>query len=350
MTDQSLEQLHASLNDAIEDADLEAMDEISQQIHEFEQGGNPEDVSTEINVAEAEQVTDDASRGDDADEPKETTDEIKDEITDEPEEKPDGVLSKNGERVIPYEQLEAARQRSIDLESQIEQMRDNPETSPEVQEQLGRLTRLVETYESQIKGSGMEPRPLPEEFRLDAAKLKELEEFGTVGEVSTTLAKQIEYLLGEVKEIKGSPKPVASEQEPVSANSVDEVIAADADLTRWKGSDFAWDKAVSIDGYVKTLPEFAGKSFSERKDEVVRRTKLELGEAAAQPSQQPPGKTAEEIVAGVTDTPTSLSEIGGATARQEATFAQQTEGKSEIEIASLMSERLDRGERIDDLL
>ena len=346
MTEQSLEQLHDLLNDAIEDGDLATMDDISQQIHEFEQGGSPEPASTETTVADAEQVDAEASSSPDADESQGTTETVKEEDKDEPE----GILSKNGERVIPYKELEEARQRASDLESQVEQMRANPATPPAVQEQLERLTRLTETYESQIKAKGMEPKALPEEFKLDADKLKELEEFGTVGEVSTALAQQIEYLMGEVKGIKGAPQQETPNQEPPGVNSVDEVIAADADLTRWKDSDYAWDKAVAIDGYVKTLPEFAGKSFSERKDEVVRRTKLELGEATKPLPDQSPGKTAAEIVGGITDTPTSLSEIGGASARQEATFAQQTEGKSELEIANLMAERMARGERIDDLL
>lgn len=343
MTEQTLEQLHAELDDAIEDGDLVKMDEVSQQIHDFEQGVLPE--SNETNVAEADETADDdASRSDDAEGEDKAEGEKK---TEDPvDDKPEGVLSKGGDRVIPYEELEKARQRAADLEKQVETMRTNPEIPVEVQDQLSRMTRLVETYEGQIKANGLNPKTLPEEFTLDADKLKELEEYGTVGEMAAELARQNQYLLGQIKDIRGASKPV----EQPSAEDPNVIVQNDPDLSRWSQSDFAWSKATAIDGYVKTLPEFAGKSLSERKDEVVRRTKIELGETTATTQDKAPSKSADEIVKGVTDTPTSLSEIGGGSARQEATFAQQTDGKSELEIAQIMADRLARGERIDDLL
>jgi len=347
MTEQTIDQLHDALNDAIEEGDLGKMDEVARLISEQEQGsgGDTTETTEETNVADGEEPDDAASRseGEDGGKPKE-----------EDEKKPEGVMSKKGDHILPYSTVEEAReaereakQKAADLEEQIKTMRENPEIPAEVQEQLTRMTRLVDNYEAQFKSSGMEPKPLPEEFKLDAEKLKELEEYGTVGEMAAALARQNEYLLDQIKDIRASTtkqpsKPVDKDNDPSA------VVASNPDLTRWAKSDYAWNKMSEIDAYVQTLPEFVGKSLSERANEVVRRTKIELGEAA--PPTKTPGKSAEEIINETSSTPTSLSEIGGSGARQEATFSEQTEGKSDLEIAQIMQERMSRGEKIDDLL
>ncbi len=62
------------------------------------------------------------------------------------------------------------------------------------------------------------------------------------------------------------------------APSIGEIIQSDPDLRRWNQDPLAWAVAQAVDAKLALKPEYAGRPFSERQAEVVRITRLRLGE------------------------------------------------------------------------
>lgn len=342
----SNEDLDLELDDALEKGDLEAVEALMNAID----GDIPEtDDEDEDDVSDlgdtGERNSDDPDKpGDDS-----ASSSASEEEGSEETEKPEGIASKDGKRVIPYEELEKSRQEAVELKRELDELRGNPQTDPAVVAELDRLKRLTQVYEEQFAKHDLRPAALPEEFKLDADQLKELEEFGSVGQMVAALARQNEFLTQQIRTRQEAADPIESPKEaPAEA-----VIRADADLSRWVRSELAWGEVQKVDEYVLTLPEYAGKSLAERKDKVVELVKQRLGEApkaTPKPDPEKPRKSAEEIIEGSQRIPTSLSEIGGQASETESSFEERTAGKSDIDIAIELERELARGRKIDDLL
>jgi hypothetical protein len=263
---------------------------------------------------------------------------------------PEGVLSKKGDRVLPYSELtdsrEAARlatEKATALEAELETLRNNPSLDPALATELDRQTRLADALSQQVLAAGLKPQPLPEEFTIDPEKLKELAEYGEVGEVVAMLAKQNQYLMGRNK----SPVAPAAKESVAPNSEHSDVIASSPDLTRWADSKYAIGIVDEMDEYVKTLPEFQGKSLAERKDKVVELTKVRLGEAAAPTKTNPAdvAAQAEALIAASGKPPTSLSEVGGANSADssEKTLGEQMQGMDAVDLAEFMDKQMRAG-------
>ncbi|EOD4079969.1 hypothetical protein ACOHX9_000694 [Yersinia enterocolitica] len=188
--------------------------------------------------------------------------------TTEGTEKPKGILSKDGQHVIPYDVLVAERTEKQRLAG------TNQQTATELAEakrQLAALTR-------QINSAGMQPVPLPEKAQVTPEQINFIREnFPEMAAVLDTVVQKIDYLQ------QGQP---AQATHQTSGNPVADAINAVPDLKSWQDQDpDRFTLAVHIDTNLQNDPAWKDKSLTERFAEVAKRTKAAYGESV-EPVQQ----------------------------------------------------------------
>ncbi|EPD8660754.1 hypothetical protein ACSFCP_004342 [Yersinia enterocolitica] len=188
--------------------------------------------------------------------------------TTESTEKPKGILSKDGQHVIPYDVLVAERAEKQRL------VGSNQQTATELAEarrQLAALTR-------QINSAGMQPVPLPEKAQVTPEQINSIREnFPEMAAVLDTVVQKIDYLQ------QGQPAEPAHQS---SGNPVTDAINAVPDLKSWQDQDpDRFTLAVHIDTNLQNDPAWKDKSLTERFVEVAKRTKAAYGESV-EPVQQ----------------------------------------------------------------
>ncbi|HHH2128177.1 TPA: hypothetical protein ACPZUW_001049 [Yersinia enterocolitica] len=188
--------------------------------------------------------------------------------TTEGTEKPKGILSKDGQHVIPYDVLVAERTEKQRLAG------TNQQTATELAEakrQLAALTR-------QINSAGMQPVPLPEKAQVTPEQINFIREnFPEMAAVLDTVVQKIDYLQ--------QGQPAQATHQP-SGNPVADAINAVPDLKSWQDQDpDRFTLAVHIDTNLQNDPAWKDKSLTERFAEVAKRTKAAYGESV-EPVQQ----------------------------------------------------------------
>ncbi|QKJ16221.1 hypothetical protein [Yersinia kristensenii] len=194
--------------------------------------------------------------------------------TTEGTDKPKGILSKDGQHVIPYDVLVAERAEKQRL------VGSNQQTATELAEakrQLAALTR-------QINSAGMQPVPLPEKAQVTPEQINFIREnFPEMAAVLDTVVQKIDYLQ--------QGQPAQATHQP-SSNPVADAINAVPDLKSWQDQDpDRFTLAVHIDTNLQNDPAWKDKSLTERFVEVAKRTKAAYGESV-EPVQQEPDTTA----------------------------------------------------------
>ncbi|CRY60446.1 phage l protein [Yersinia kristensenii] len=195
--------------------------------------------------------------------------------TTESTEKPKGILSKDGQHVIPYDVLVAERAEKQRL------VGSNQQTATELAEarrQLAALTR-------QINSAGMQPVPLPEKAQVTPEQINSIREnFPEMAAVLDTVVQKIDYLQ------QGQPAEPAHQS---SGNPVADAINAVPDLKSWQDQDpDRFTLAVHIDTNLQNDPAWKDKSLTERFVEVAKRTKAAYGESVEPVKQQQATTTA----------------------------------------------------------
>ncbi|EKN3469290.1 hypothetical protein OZ827_003617 [Yersinia enterocolitica] len=195
--------------------------------------------------------------------------------TTESTEKPKGILSKDGQHVIPYDVLVAERTEKQRLAG------TNQQTETELAEakrQLAALTR-------QINSAGMKPVPLPEKAQVTPEQINSIREnFPEMAAVLDTVVQKIDYLQ------QGQPAEPAHQS---SGNPVTDAINAVPDLKSWQDQDpDRFTLAVHIDTNLQNDPAWKDKSLTERFVEVAKRTKAAYGESVEPVKQQQATTTA----------------------------------------------------------
>ncbi len=183
-------------------------------------------------------------------------------------EKPKGILSKDGQHVIPYDVLVAERTEKQRL------VGTNQQTATELAEakrQLAALTR-------QINSAGMQPVPLPEKAQITPEQINVIREnFPEMAAVLDTVVQKIDYLQ------QGQPAQATNQP---SGNPVADAMNAVPDLKSWQDQDpDRFTLAVHIDTNLQNDPAWKDKSLTERFAEVAKRTKAAYGESV-EPVQQ----------------------------------------------------------------
>lgn len=183
-------------------------------------------------------------------------------------EKPKGILSKDGQHVIPYDVLVAERTEKQRL------MGTNQQTETELAEakrQLAALTR-------QINSAGMQPVPLPEKAQITPEQINDIrDDFPGMAAMFDTLVQKIDYLQ------QGQPAQATNQP---SGNPVADAMNAVPDLKSWQDQDpDRFTLAVHIDTNLQNDPAWKDKSLTEHFAEVAKRTKAAYGESV-EPVQQ----------------------------------------------------------------
>ncbi|CAM3630032.1 MULTISPECIES: hypothetical protein [Yersinia] len=181
--------------------------------------------------------------------------------TTEGTEKPKGILSKDGQHVIPYDVLVAERAEKQRLAG----------TNQQAATELVEAKRRLEVLTRQINSAGMQPVPLPEKAQITPQQIDSIREnFPEVAAVLDTVAQKIDYLQGE-------PASAVIERD---ANPVADAMNAVPDLKSWQDQDpDRFTLAVHIDSTLQNDPAWKDKPLTERFAEVAKRTKAAYGES-----------------------------------------------------------------------
>lgn len=265
--------------------------------------------------------------------------------TDTPDNKDDdsgakGVLSADGETVIPYKVLRGSRDQVAELQSQNS---DLQQQLTDAQTRLEAGTPAGEETEEVVATGEITDAVVETEFeRIHGKTLEEFREEYGEEQANLFLAPVRENLATkqELSAIRQSLNAREADEETAVKTSVQEAIDANATLVNWQQNDpVMWKAAVAVDEALQADEEWSaasGKSYEERFEEVVKR----LGHA---PEPEPSTtKTPEEIAADKiaaanksATVPASLSEVPGGSPAAE-TLRDQAEGMSEGELTQAM--------------
>lgn len=258
--------------------------------------------------------------------------------TDEPEQavdsaangagEPEGVSTKNGKGIIPYEKHKELRVENSTLRQQL-------------QDAQSKLDELVKAKDEAKTGK--------DEAKADDAIAEHLEHLKehmpelhsvitSVLDGSRAQGDKLEKTLQELKREK-------EESERVQKLSVAEQVAEakdnNPDLTHWESNDpEAWDEALRQDEILRSSSKWAGKPYAERFEEVARRVRAIMPEASTPKKPADPEKMKADAKAKLEKAParkpTTLSDIQGGA--NPASDAEQLQNLSPFELTQkLMS-------------
>jgi hypothetical protein len=177
--------------------------------------------------------------------------------------KPDAILAKDGKNLIPYSQLESARQRAVAAET---------------------LARQQAEELAALKAEKTAPVQQPEMLSDDELAALEAD--------SPTLAKTlraqqaaIQTLRDEMTSVKTRQQSQAAVEEQEVKSEVQSAIDANPTLAAWQTAEdqSMWDEAARFDKLLRGSPKYANVSFADRFAKVVELTRLELGLEAEAP-------------------------------------------------------------------
>lgn len=236
------------------------------------------------------------------DKPVEKPDEAKPAETPAAEEKPEGILTKDGKAVIPYSQLESARQRAATAEALAKTQADE-----------------LAAMKTQLEAAGKPGEAAPDADMLTEEELQALEtDSPTLAKVIRAQQSSIRTLRDEVKTVStAQQKQVATEEAEVKSE-LQSAIDANPTLATWQTAkdQTMWDEAARVDRMLRESPKYANASFEERFAKVVEMTQVAQGVTPERREETP--LTPEQIRAAAKaklDTastrPRSLSDIPG---------------------------------------
>jgi len=216
-------------------------------------------------------------------------------------EKPAGILAKDGKNVIPYSQLESARQRALAAE----------QLAQSQAEELERL-RAAKDTDSNVNA--------------DVQMLSD-DDLNALAQDSPTLAKVMRAQQNMIQKLTGTVEELASEQGRQIANETSTVkseiqsaIDATPLLAEWQTAEdqTLWNEASRFDKLLRESPRYANVPFEERFAKVVELTQTALGLEREEEIQAKPELTQSQIRAAAeakmkkaVPLPKTLSDIPG---------------------------------------
>ena len=230
------------------------------------------------------------------------------------------IRAKDGVHEIPFSVLESERRAAAAM-----------------RQQLDDLNRRNALLEQQLTAADIKPKQLPENVRFSPEQLAELESYGDIGAAVATLAQQNAVLM---EQLKGNPEvqPAAEPQNPFAQNS---------DTLRWAADDTQWGVVETINAALNADPNWVGKSLDQRVPEIVRRTKLALGETT-DASIDRAADAALQRAARVA--PNSLTDIGGEVPGSTKTPAEMLENASMQDVQAYLEAQMAKGLTADQAL
>lgn len=229
------------------------------------------------------------------------------------------IRAKDGVHEIPFSVLESERRRAADAERKMDA-----------------LLREKELLEKQLSDANITPKQLPENIRFSAEQLADVESYGEIGSVTSVLAQQVAALQEQLKNLQ--EVPAAEPHNPFAQN---------ADTLRWAADDTQWGVVETINAALNADPNWVGKSLDQRVPEIVRRTKLALGETT-DASIDRAADAALQRAARVA--PNSLTDIGGEVPGSTKTPAEMLENASMQDVQAYLEAQMAKGLTADQAL
>lgn len=222
--------------------------------------------------------------------------------------KPDGILSKDGTRVLPFSALQAERRAH----------RAAAGKAATLEEELAEAKKLIEDLKA--------GKTTVDGEAITEADVKQMEEdFPEKGKQLRKLFERANNAEREAADAKASAKAKASAgaEDPLADNPIQDAIDGIPLLLDWQMNDkekFA--RAVEHDDVLKKSPKWVGKTYDERFAEATRRTadeydiefekpKAPSPKAGDKPAAKPQPTAAEAAAAAKRKPPESLSEFKG---------------------------------------
>lgn len=214
--------------------------------------------------------------------------------------KPQGVLTRDGKHVIPYNVLENERAARARAEAAIDALNRQ-------------LDELKAGGDAQAEGANA--------VQITDDELTELEDISPeIAKVIKAQMTKIEQITGELVHLKGEQDRQRREREQQAQDEVEAAIAANTSLSEWRKAAFReenpdpamWKRALAVDEMLRSDPAWADKSFAERFAKVTEVVSAMTGAPAPKKETHTDLKrAAEERLQGASTVPTSLSDIPG---------------------------------------
>lgn len=219
------------------------------------------------------------------------------------EAKPDGILAKDGKNIIPYGQLESARDRAKAAEATVKAQAERIAALEAEKKPAADVTDVEMLTEEELKVLEADSPTLAKTLRAQQAAIQKLSE--TVQSVTERQAEQV------------------ATEESVVKTEIQTAIDANPALAAWQTAEdqSMWNQASAFDKVLRENPKYADMPFADRFAKVVELTQSALGvEAPAKIEAAKPALTAEETRAAAaaklaeknkTAKPVSMSQIPG---------------------------------------
>lgn len=238
------------------------------------------------------------------------------------------ILAKDGVHTIPYDVLEATRERARQAEERAQQLSADAAKATQLEKELNNLKQRA--VDAGVDAS------LLDDSGLNDEQLKELmEEYPALGKHLQALTRQISAL--------STPTTAAPASVPsAGASQVDVALMQLPELDGWRSGDQdRWDMALVIDGRLQKDPAFAGKSLVQRFQEVERRVKAAFGDAPAQDQATIAAQADKAVAAAAATLPGSPSDIGSTVTAPTTDRAAQIAAKSGNDLLGSMASMSD---------
>ena len=233
------------------------------------------------------------------------------------------ILAKDGKNTIPFSVLEDQRHAAATLKQQLE----------EAQRQNALL-------QGQLTDANIRPKELPENIQFTPEQLADFESYGEIGEAVAILAQQNQALQAQIA--RASLGPAVTQAAP-SSNPLED----NPDTLRWAGNDTQWGVVDTVNSVLDSDPAWMGKSLAERVPEIVRRTKLALGE---QSDTDITANAAAAIKAAQRLAPNSLTDVGGEVPGQTKTVAEMLADGDAHDVEAYLAKATAGGKSMDEVL
>ncbi|MFV9257579.1 hypothetical protein [Citrobacter freundii] len=239
------------------------------------------------------------------------------------------IIAKDGVHTIPYDVLEATRERARQAEERAQQLSVDAAKATQLEKELNDLKQRA--VDAGVDAS------LLDDSGLNDEQLKELmEEYPALG-------KHLQALTRQIGALTASPTAAVPASVPSAGTSpVDVALMQLPELDGWRSGDQdRWDMALVIDGRLQKDPAFAGKSLVQRFQEVERRVKAAFGDAPAQDQATIAAQADKAVAAAAATLPGSPSDIGSTVTAPTTDRAAQIAAKSGNDLLGSMASMSD---------
>jgi len=223
------------------------------------------------------------------------------------EQKPDGVMARDGKHVIPFSELEKARSKASELEAERDRQREIIKTLQEQQLQKDEPEPEPDEPESKDDEDSLDLETLRDEYGKNDPVVKMAEEQSKQQKTLEDIAKENKLLREQLAKNEEAEEAALADAEQ---KKVEAAIDANASLSQWReGNPEKFKAAAAIDDMLRNDPEWMGKPYEDRFNEVVRLLGGEVKVDKPLPSGDPKINSLSDIPAGTAPHQTDIESV-----------------------------------------